>query len=252
MTKDPKPEPPRIHISRPLMSILRTLLFPSRQREALVQLVAMEKCDEDKNKYRERLKVIFEGESTPSSDTFVSRRQSKRDRQHQKWLTLGFLLHFACKYDHPRYFEKVLRMVERSNIQLTESHYNGILNAMNKYKWNTNAKKTFRDMQSSGVKCRLEAIFALVISAVKRKDFTFAEELMTILTTRMYSRERAPPRPFPMEVVVDGCVGAKRKAMGTVEQVLEWHRMTEVALSSRTVNSLTKWVRRSVHLVSVV
>ena len=232
--KPPEPTPPRVKISLPLRSKLRTFFFPSSHMDVLMRLVSQLKPAE-KKKYKRRLELL--------NTRLFCEGSGVVDDWDDKLLT-GFLLHITCKCDDPQYFESVLSMIDRSNVQLDESHYNGILTAMNRYGWAANIKRTFQDMQSKGIKCRLETIFALVTTAVQRKDFEFAVELMTTLTEGMYDQRRACARPFPMDLVVDGCVGAKRRALGLIEQVLEWHRMTEVALSVNTVESLTKWVKR--------
>ena len=228
--------PPQIQLAMPLRSQLRTLFLPSRQAEALLHLVDVAEIKTGRRRvgYKDKLKQII-------TDVLVDRSVIDGIKVQEK---IGFLLHASCGFSDPQFLESILVMINRTDVPLVESHYNAILVAMDRCNWTTAVKRNFREMLSKGIKCRLETIFALVTSAVQRKDFEFAAELMFALTQGMYDRRRACPQPFPMEVVVDGCVGTRERGVKLIEQVLEWHRMSEATLSNKTVQSLIKWIKR--------
>ncbi len=228
--------PPQIQLSLPLTSQLKNFFFPSRQVEVLMRLVEASKLNGPgcNLKYKQRLKAAI-------TDLFVD-KDTVDDCKLQDFI--GFLLHASCSCEDPQFLESVLTLIGRTNVVLGESHYNSVLVAMDKHGWMGIVKRNFREMLSKGIKCRLETIFVLVTTAVRRQDFEFAVELMLALTKGMYNHRRVCVQPFPMEVVVDGCMGSKERGVALIEQVLEWHRMTEATLSTETVQSLIKWVER--------
>ena len=83
----------------------------------------------------------------------------------------------------------------------------------------------------------------LAKSAAWREDFEFAVELMrSYLAEGMYGS--CKKEHFPMDVVVDKCVGMGEMGVQLVEQVLEWHRMMKVNLTKNMADSIIKWIQR--------
>lgn len=242
----------QISLAMPVESKLRTTLFPKRNVELLLRLLDSSKDTFGSNKpgnygkqapgnggkWEAMREWLIHTERSPTNLDSPTASQNLR-----------FLLLLCLKSNQSSFLEALLGMVLRNKIELAESHYNQLLLSMDKFGWHRQVARNFRRLVKTGIKCRIRTMFTLVMSAVQRKDFRFASEVMAELVQVIPCKiihHGSGDFSLRMDLVVDGCVGAGRWGEVLVGQVLEWHRAGEVDLSQKMVDSLLKWVKRCV------
>lgn len=260
---------PQVPISLPVGSALRNMLHPGRNLEVVLQMLNTSKhnctsdriggqwtpvrfkvkCDHvrawlietDSEQHQKRMRGTSLDTPEGTQDTEVSSQS-----EHLK-----FLVFLCLEIGNPRYLEALIGFVRRNKLVMTESHYNQLLISMDKLGWRRPLARNFRRLVKIGIKCRIGTMFTLVLSAVQRRDYRFAAEVMQELTQvvrSMCSHNRCGIS-LRMDLVVDGCVGAGWWGETLVGQVLEWHRAMEVDPSPSVVDALIKWLKRCVRTV---
>lgn len=159
---------------------------------------------------------------------------------------LRFLILLCLELNDSRHLEGLIGLVERNKFEMTESHYNQLLIAMDRLNWHRPLVRNFRRLVKMGIKCRIGTMYSLVLSAIQKRDYRFAAEVMEELThtiRSMCSHNRCGVS-MRMDLVVEACVGAGRWGEVIVGHVLEWYRAMEIGLTQNMVDALIKWLDR--------
>lgn len=251
---------PQIPISLPVSATLRNKLQPGRNLEVVLQMLNSSKhnCTSD----------MIRGQWTPGRfqakcdhvREWLIETDSKQKRAPGTCLDmpvariqdteehLKFLVFLCLEIGDSRHLESLLALVERNKLEMTESHYNQLLISMDKLGWRRPLARNFRRLLKIGIKCRIGTMFSLILSAVQKRDYRFAVEVMQELTqaVRSMCNYNRCGISLQMELVVEGCVGVGRWGEALVREVLEWHRAMEIDMSQSMVDALIKWLKRCV------
>jgi hypothetical protein len=123
--------------------------------------------------------------------------------------------------------------------------------AMDKFGWHSLLARNFRHLLKMGVRCRTGTMFSIVLSAMQRRDYQFAVEVMEELleTVRSTGSRDRVGISMCMDPLVEACVGAGQWGEVMVGYVLEWYRMMVLGLDQATVDTLLEWLKRYVQMV---
>lgn len=237
-------------ISPPLeLARVRTPLYPHAHTKLLLDLLPEKGPEQDKKEEGEERGVRTPAPNHNPPIQHVSTRHLLRtgiaaNNPDPDALRIyaGYLIHLSGHANKAEFLEATLGLMARSNVQLMKSHHSAILSAMNAQGWHDEVKETFCKMTELGIGCRLGTLFALLTSAVWRRDFEFALELMRRLIEG--AEDKIGPLNLPIERVVEGCVGAGEEGVELMKLVLKWYDTVECGLDKRSVDILVKWIHR--------
>ena len=256
---------PQVPLSMPLWSTLRHKLRPERSLQVVLEMLDLSKLDFSRGKLNIRGQMT-QGRLEAKCDHMRAWLVETDRLQHETQMAtptepqipdapntaenLRFLVLLCLELGDPRYLEALIGLAERNKLEMTESHYNQLLIAMDRLGWRRPLARNFRRLVKMGVKCRIGTMYTLVLNAVRKKDYRFVTEVMEELThtvRSMCSHNRCGVS-MRMDLVVEACVGAGQWGEAIVGHVLEWYRAMEIDLTQNMVDALVKWLKRYVVL----
>ena len=221
-----------MQLSVPRRTRLKIFFFPWMHISLLLQLVGAESLPGGRSCWNEELRKFI---------LFSKRAKHKHER------LFGYLAHLCLVTGKLEHLEALLYLLRRNRTEVERSTLYPILLAMDKHGWYDEMKTNFRLLVERGVKCKVEVMFTLIVSAAQRGDFKFAIELFPHLN-RMASTVDVTDKLFfnrlPIEELVDACIGKRQEGLELMEEALAWYNNLNGKLDEKTVSALVKFAQR--------